>query len=396
VLVGADGNSQGNRVIVLRRDWEKDPWSELDERDHPQNWDNRIPLIVLPSPNANDADMGRWLKNFVPRHRNTVRFLLPKKGTESLFYDKALIILARAVFLADQWKKSDGTYSVLHIKYQKELRDQLKNRFDRFAILETWNFGQPEQCKFLVSSHGSEGSNILRAIQEHIRRELLIPEELADVVTEASKNNRSVAELLEQLQEPMTNGQPCIPWLGETEAKERITRICAQGQVAINLMGRDMLERRAGETEDDAWNRMKGRLGSGRQLEETSLHEPGSMVSSGGAAPTPSTGQAGVSEPAPGSGAVPAPGAGAGAGLFGGSTGARQRLQAPPTSALSLLGKLETWGVNAGTPLHNMNLNVGQLTGSQLEKLLKQLPDGITYALDLEKEDLTSKPQGGQ
>ena len=388
VLSGADGVSQGNRVIVLKRNWDKDPWSEVDERDHPQNWDNRIPVVVVPNPSVNDGELGKWLKEFISKHRNTVRFLLAKKGTEHVFYDKALMVLARAVFLADQWKKGDAAYSALHLKYQKELRDQLKIRFDRFSILDQWNFGQPERCTFLSTSHNTDGSHILPAIQEITRRELFIPEDLEALVADAATTNRSVGELLDQLKEPMGGGEHCIPWLGETEAKELITRVCAQGKVAINLLGREMMERNPGETEEDAWRRMRGRLGTGRQLDDTTVHLPGSTVSSGGATPQPNP-PGGIQEPpAPGNPVPtpPEPSPLPGGGLFGGS-GRQQRLETPPTSALSLLGKLESWGVNAGTPLHNLNLNVGNLTGAQLEKLLKNLPDGLTYGLEVDKEE---------
>ena len=91
-----------------------------------------------------------------------------------------------------------------------------------------------------------------------------------------------MSDVLEQLKEPTSGGEASIPWIGETEIKEHITRVCAQGKITINVLGRDMLERRAGESEDDAWQRMKGRLGNGRQLEETTIHEPGASISSGG------------------------------------------------------------------------------------------------------------------
>lgn len=388
VLSGAEGISQGYKVIVLKRKWNEDPWSEVDERDQPQNWDNRIPVVVLPSPNSSNTEMGKWLKQFVNTHRNTIRFLLPKKDTEPVFYDKTLLVLARAVHLADQWKKQDSVYSALHMKYQKELRDQLKSRFDRFAILETWNFAEPEKCVFLVTSHNTDGSKIIVAIQDIIRRELFIPEELESLIVTASKINRSVADVFEQLKEPTAGGQASIPWIGETDAKDQITRQCAQGRIALNVLGRDMLERRAGETEDDAWHRMKGRLGSGRQLEETTLHEPGAMLDSGGNAPVITDaigGMTGTTLNPSGtlSGGQPKPGV-----LFrnDANAGEHARYQAPATSSLSLLGKLEGWGVTAGSQIHNMHLNVNNLTGAQLEKLLKNLPDGITYSLDIEKD----------
>src|ERR1035438_7272470 len=61
---------------------------------------------------------------------------------------------------------------------------------------------------------------------------------------------------------------------------------------------------------------------------------------------------------------------------------------APATSALNLLGKTESWGVGPATSVKNVNLKVNQITGAQLQKLLKSLPDGISYKLDLDKESL--------
>lgn len=69
VLAGVEGGAQGFRVIVLKREWEKDPWSEIEEKDQPQNWDNRVPVVVVPTDNAKDGDFGKWLKNFVTKNR---------------------------------------------------------------------------------------------------------------------------------------------------------------------------------------------------------------------------------------------------------------------------------------------------------------------------------------
>jgi hypothetical protein len=233
VLAGVEGGAQGFRVIVLKREWEKDPWSEIEDKDQPQNWDSRVPVVVVPTDSAKDGDLGQWLKSFVSKHRNTVRFLLPKAGSGNTFYDKSLLVTARAVHLADQWKRADSAYGALHVKYQKLLRDQLRGRFDRFGILETWNFGDPEKCTFLTGSHGAEGGKILGSIQDHVRRELFIPEETDNLIIEASKATRSVADVLEQLKEPTSGGEASIPWIGETDIKEHITRVCAQGCSAL-------------------------------------------------------------------------------------------------------------------------------------------------------------------
>jgi hypothetical protein len=59
---------------------------------------------------------------------------------------------------------------------------------------------------------------------------------------------------------------------------------------------------------------------------------------------------------------------------------------APATSALNLLGKIEAWGIKTATPIHEVTLKLGSLTGAQLQKLLRNLPDGIKYELSLQKE----------
>ena len=51
--------------------------------------------------------------------------------------------------------------------------------------------------------------------------------------------------------------------------KERIIRLCASGDIAINLRGMEYLQVEAGEDEEAAWRRMRGRLGTGKHLEET-------------------------------------------------------------------------------------------------------------------------------
>jgi hypothetical protein len=59
---------------------------------------------------------------------------------------------------------------------------------------------------------------------------------------------------------------------------------------------------------------------------------------------------------------------------------------AAPTSGLNLLGQVESWGIRPATTVTNVSLKVGKMTGAQLQQLLKHLPDGVTYGLDLEKE----------
>ncbi|MDP2606317.1 MAG: DUF499 domain-containing protein, partial [Deltaproteobacteria bacterium] len=58
----------------------------------------------------------------------------------------------------------------------------------------------------------------------------------------------------------------------------------------------------------------------------------------------------------------------------------------PPKTPVNLLGEVEKWDITAATNVTNVNINVSQMTGAQLIEILKKLPDGVTYSLNLEKE----------
>lgn len=372
------------RVVVLPMGWRSNPWASLDERDTPAHWGPRIPMVVLPeAPAKLHESLGQWLRDHVQSNRNVVRFLLPKDGSANLYLDRDLLILARCVYLAEQWRKQNSEYSRLHSRYQKELRDRLKARFDRFAILETWNFQQPQACRFLVESHQAEGARIPEAIDKHIQENLFIPEDFNDYVLEAAQNNEPLSKLLKELREPRPGGQDCIPWLGEPLIKERLLQLCARGEIAINLRGMEYLQMQDGESAEAALRRMRGKLGTGRHLDQTQVKLP---------QPLPGTGGVDLgSEPEPNPTPIPHPPPGLARNFQPADPGHQGGIfytpfSAPPTSALNLLGKLESWGIGTGTQVKAVTLRVDQLTGAQLNDLLRRLPDGMTYALDLEKE----------
>jgi hypothetical protein len=153
---------------------------------------------------------------------------------------------------------------------------------------------------------------------------------------------------------------------------------------------------------------MKGELGTGKHLDETTIHKPDAVVTSGGKIPVTTT-QTGTTTGGPTVGGGSLFGTGIGTGnsatgtpdttttggggtgvvnLFGGTgaTPVRTQHSAPPTSGLNLLGQVETWGIGPAASVSNIALKIPKMTGAQLQKLLKELPDGVTYGLDLEKE----------
>jgi len=406
VLAGTESVAKAFRIVVLGANWTAEPWSDVDEADLPAQWDDRIPLLVVPEPpDKVEARLGTWLKERLQTRRNAVRFLLPRDGSENLFYDRDLLVLARAVLLADKWKAQNPEFKKLHQKYERELRDILKRRFDRFAILATWNFQNPSQCTFHIESHKEESSKIPERVDELVAKNLFVSEDFDAFVLAAAQQNESVGKLLRELQEPRPGGEDCIPWLGETLMKEKIVRICARGEVAINLRGMEYLQVRAGENEETAWRRMRGKLGTGKHLDETYVLLPQAVPHAEGVVPPQppvlppingGTGQLPLNPQPPitggeagGDSAQPLISTPPGGTIFGnGPTPALKQLStAGATSALNLLGKVESWGITTGTQVQDVQLKVANLTGAQLNDLLKKLPDGITYELTLNKEE---------
>lgn len=396
VIGGASDVASRFRVIILPQYWTSGPWEKLEESEQPNNWDDRIPILVLPkTSNKIESLLGEWLRNNLQANRNAVRFLLPRDGSENIFADRDLIVLARAVYLAEKWKAQNPEYSRLQLKYQKELREIIKTRFDRFALISNWNFQEPKSCRFYIESHKAEGSKIPDAIDKLINENLFIPEDFESFVLAAAPNNEPIGKLMRELREPRPAEQDCIPWLGETLVKERIIRLCAKGKIAINLRGMEYLQRKDGESDDDAWKRMRGKLGTGKHLNETYILLPqavpatGGVVTPGGEQPVSSGGDQ-PSGPATSGATGPVPGGPGGEkpqppGIFGGPV-TFTPLFTPATSALNLLGKVESWGISPGTQLQGMRLKVDNMTGAQLQELLKKLPDGMTYELNVEKE----------
>lgn len=401
VLGGTESVAKAFRVVVLGASWTTEPWVGVDEADLPPNWDERIPLLVVPEPpDKLEARLGTWLKDRLQTRRNAVRFLLPREGSENLFYDRDLVVLARAVVLADNWKTQNPEFKKLHQKYERELRDILKRRFDRFAILATWDFQNPAQCTFHVEGHKEEGAKIPEKIDELIAKNLFVSEDYDELVLASAQQNESVGKLLRELQEPRPGREECIPWLGETLMKEKLVRVCAQGKVAVNLRGMEYIQVRAGENEDSAWKRMRGKLGTGKHLDETYVLLPQAVPHAEGVAPsTPAPSQiAGSGEdvlnPPPtikphesdNAGVTPLVSGQLG-NIFGtGASASTQQFKTDgATSALNLLGKVEGWGIATGTQVSDVQLRVANLTGAQLGELIKRLPDGITYELMLTK-----------
>jgi Protein of unknown function (DUF499) len=407
VVGGAEDVAKRFRIIPLTQSWVTHPWSDIDEPDRPDNWnEDLLTIVVLPeSPDKLNPTLGRWLKDHLQRRRNTIRFLLPRSGFEKTFFDRDLLILARAVLKAQEWSTQSPDFRDLQRKFQSELRDNLKKRFDRFAVLHKWNFSDPSSCEFDVEQLREQGSKIPAAIEDTLLNDVFVPEDFEDLVLAAAADNASLGKLLRELQEPRAGGATCIPWLGEVIMKEKLLRLCAQGKLTFDVRGNEKLQLMPGESADAAWTRLRSRLSyTGRQLDEIQLLLPSAAPISGSAS-TPNLpeispkdelfgkfGEAGSHGGVSEGGAAPIinrPSSGGHSpSIFDDQRPRTKRnLSNPPTSALNLIGKLEGWGVNAATPISEVTVQLSLETGAQLRDFLRKLPDGITYGLSFDTDE---------
>jgi hypothetical protein len=395
VLAGTGDVPKEFRVVVLANDWISHPWDGLNEEDLPANWDERLPILVLPEePDRIHERLGRFLKDQLDAHRNCVRFLIPN-NINNMYAERDLVILARAILKADEWSKHGPEYRPLQRKYQGELRDILKSRFNRVAILERWNFTDPARSSFHIEALNKTGSDIPDRIKHICSTDLWVQEDFDDLILAAARNNDAMGKVLKELKEPRPAGGDCIPWLGETEMKERIVRLCARGKIAINVRGNNLLQANPGESDDSAWRRMRASIGyTGRQLDEVFLLMPSANPTTGGSDLETPNGSAGsdirserVDPPEGLWGTVPAQPGTMNPPPLGQTVKARINRIKERSSALNHIGQLESWGIGPATPVQDVTLRISSATGAQLKDILKKLPDGLTFDLSLEQEE---------
>lgn len=400
VLSGRDDVARDFKVVVLPQGWMSAPWVGLEEQDQPNNWDERLPILVLPEePDRLSERLGRFIKEHLEKRRNAPRFLIPS-SPRSLYADRDLVILARAVLKSEEWARQGPEYRNLQAKYEKDLRERLKSRWDRVAVLDRWLFSDTSRTAFHIEALNKAGSDIPEKIKAICQSDLWVQEDFEDLILSAAANSESMGKMVRELQEPRPSGNPCIPWLGETEMKERILKLCAKGRIAINAGGANLLQAEPGEADDEAWRRMRSKLGySGRQLDEVFILMPSAGGTTGGrpgadgvqpqGGPIGSSDQPpaqggdlwGGTNPMPDGGAYPPSGAG----------GVRDhqyiRREKARSSALNHISQLELWNIGPATPVQDVTLKLSNANGAQLKSILKNLPDGLVFDLELEQED---------
>lgn len=410
-----------SKVVVLGPNWENDPWSDIDEADRPATWTQPI-LLVVPTPldeptGAVEKWLGVWLASKVQSKRNTVRFLLPAVGSKNLYQDTDLRFVARCAYLTSQAWKDDPHYRGLKDEFERPLRDALKTRFGRFAILSRWNFRQPDQCRFdveridveLVRQKGA----IPVAIDEQIKRDLFDATEFQSLVIDSARNGDDVSRLIDGLREPPPSAEKsAIPFLGDRDTCEEVCKVAAKGKVVFNVAGTWVARLPDHADDDEALRYIRPKAFRGTQeMRQVQLAlpaaagsgavsgpmppQPSQPVSSGLFPPeTPTTATSGA-QPT-GNGQQPTQPS---------ATGAGSQLTNPPvppaipaqvrstdgaTTIVNLIGSFEQWGVPADAALDRTKIEFEGLSVQQAKQILQRLPSHIRAKLEV-----TFRPNGG-
>ncbi len=403
-------------VIVLGLNWKNDPWGEVDDKDKPSKWDRPV-LLVIPDQIGEDnaslnSCLGEWLATHVLKRRNTVRFLLPAKDMQGIYSDEELIYSARCSFLCspDSWG-SDTVYKSLRQDFDRPLREALKSRFNRVAILRKWDFQQPLNCIFDIEKITKQGGEIPTAVEAKILSELFDHQLFKNLVLESAKDSDLVGSLIDELTEPPAPlmGE-AIPFLGETKTFEIILGIAAGGDIVLNKGGTWIGRRAEDASDEDSLRYMKlNAFCVGQEMRKIQLGLPGAV--GGGTVtvpddPSPSddteteaeTEAAVVIPPgATDSGNSFPPVAPIDGGIIGGAgegeTGwiappdnlptTKNRKSVEPASGINLSGCFESWGIPSDQTIESTRIEFAGLTAQQIRQILQRIPSTFKASMDI-------------
>lgn len=403
--------------IVLDTNWRQAPWANVKDQERPASWADKPVLLVIPqSPQDDSETLGPWLVDHVTVNRNMVRFLIPKSEESNIYDDVELRILARCALSASEWGESDPQFKKLANSYKTKLTDKLKSRFDRYALLDVWDYETPTQCTFRGDKHGSTGAKIPKAIEDHIRTNFFDDADFEKLVIQAAKRDETIQQLLALLQAEPLPGAQAIVYLGETPIYESVLNVVASDDiadadaVAINV-GSTWFKKEANESKDECLIRLRQKAWrTGVELRRITLRER-DKIGSGGISVVPP----GVNEPPPGSTFPPPGGSSTPGGLGGGptqplggaGTGAGTSILPPlgpgagtgggilppaqpvirrsmgAKKGIDLLGDLERWGLPDKQTVTQATLTISGVSIKELRDFVTRMPPKLQGELQI-------------
>ena len=403
-ILNPENQQATSRVIVLGMNWKDDPWSEVDEADRPDKWNQPVLLVVpeqIEGGNANiNACLGAWLVKHVPVRRNTVRFLLLASNAKGLYNDMDLTYAARCSYLCspEAWGSGDSTYRTLHKNFDNPLRGALKNRFDRFAILQNWDFQNPENCAFHIEKISKQGGEIPGAVDDKIRSDLFDQTDFQAFVLQRAKDSDFIGTLMDDLTNPPPpNTVEAIPFLGETKTYEFILDIAAQGDIVLNVSGAWIGRRAEDTSEEEALRYIRSNaFRAGQEMRQIRLGLPGvvggSTIAPGAqtVAPTPpiSTPGSQIGGTTPTGGSDDYTSNEAVDGVAEGLTGIAQTKRSDePATGINLSGFFEKWGIASTQTIDSAKIDFSGLTAQQIKQILQRIPSNVKAELEITYKD---------
>jgi hypothetical protein len=299
--------------------------------------------------------------------------------------------------LASEWKEKDQQYAKLHTKFEGALKAELRNRFDRYALLKTWDFRAPKNCTFDEEAHGAAAADIPAAVEQHVTENHFAPEDFEAFIVQAAARNDTMRQVLALLREPPLPGRIAIPYLGDLYIYEQLLGIVAKDKVALNAGGR-WWHKEPGESPKDGLIRLKQRASfSGQAMFAVQLGET-SQVGSGGVAAVPPIPP---SPPPTTSGMPPTPHPVTPGPIIGGDSAPLAPTGSTPPqpvirrslgakTGVNLLGELEKWALPDAQRVTQAVLTLNGVSVKELRELCVKLPPKLQAELQL-----NLPPEGG-
>ena len=281
--------------------------------------------------------------------------------------------------------------SPLYKEFDRGLRKELASRFDRYAILATWNFQNATSSVFHVEAHGASGSGIPASVEQRIKDNHFYSaegEDFEQFIVACAGRNETMKQVLLLLRDPPVDTE-AIPYLGDSAIYEQVLRVAARDRIALNVNG-TWYRREAGQSEDDALRFLKQRaFRTGKDLHDVQLGDPG-KIGSGGLAiappisPTPPPVDVPAVEPKPPIPPLPP-------------------IEPPPPlppvirrslgakSGVNLLGELEAWAFADAQKVTQASLTMNGISIKDLRDLCIKLPPKLLAELQI-----ILPPEGGK
>jgi hypothetical protein len=377
-----------SKAVALGPNWRSDPWNEIEEESRPPRWTEPV-LLVIPeiiAPDEVSSVLGPWLTKHIQKFRNTVRFLLIRPESSGLFTDELLLFNARCSYLASIAWKDDPQYRSLKSQFDKPLRDDLKSRFDRFAVLDIWNYSAPEQCQFHVEKIDKEGADIPPRVEEKILLDLFDTAEFEKFISMRARESYIMNDVLAELMDP-ASGVQALPYLGESQTVEKVFEIAAKGIIALNIEGNMVGRLPEHESEIDALRSIRRYFRTGPEMRKMQLFPPSVL-----AGPSVRGPQASVPPCVPTNGVPPQPPVqpvppqGPDLGPAGEATRegqTRYYKTEEPAVAVNLTGSFEKWGISPETTLKSATIGFSDLSVNQVKQILMRIPSSIKANLEI-------------